>query len=76
VGKRRPGGARAAVGGQQSHPPAGSDCLRTDRIERIAEPFHWTFTRRDLAKSLARLDTSEEVQRLAARSRTRENMSP
>ena len=34
--------------------------------EQIAEPFHWTFTRRDLAKLLARLEPSEKLQRLAA----------
>lgn len=33
--------------------------------EEIAKPFQWTFTRRDLAKLLARLDTSAKA-RLAA----------
>jgi hypothetical protein len=30
--------------------------------EQIAKPFQWTFTRRDLAKLLARLETSAKVQ--------------
>jgi hypothetical protein len=30
--------------------------------EQIAKPFHWTFTRRDLAKLMARLETSAKAQ--------------
>ncbi|MGH2797619.1 MAG: hypothetical protein ACRDM0_08100 [Thermoleophilaceae bacterium] len=36
------------------------------RYERIAEPFEWKFTRRDLDRLLAKLDAVQPSERLAA----------
>jgi len=36
------------------------------RYERIAEPFEWKFTRQDLDRLLAKLDTAQPPERLAA----------
>jgi uncharacterized protein YdaL len=48
-----------------------------EHYEQIAKPFRWTFTRRDLAKLLARLESSGRAP-LATRAMktTRKNTSP